>query len=298
MPYVSIITPTWRTGGIDVLLLGAKRQTFKDFEVVLVDAHHKRRPEIAYEAALQGVTLRHVEPFDNPFPICSFARFINTGLTYARGEVVLFCADYTLLPPESVETHAKFHRQSSRRHRGLMCPHDYRLFPSLHPEFPLYEQGDIDRYAADVAAGAFDRMLFSSFERPITEEDAAGLIVDPKWGGADPKLRARQVHPHQLHLKHESIPLAAAIEINGMNEQFDGTNCYQDMEFSERLQVEWSLDSSNIALIVNPRHHFPLTKWVRPPESNLAILEAHRARFHIGATAEQWSIRERRAFGG
>lgn len=269
-PFLSVVVPTFRVGGLDILLSGLKGQTFTDFELILVDCvmRHRRLPDGALDA---GFPVVHVEPFSNPFPVASFCRCANTGLSLARGEVAVLVTDFTWLPPGGLDAHARFHRSHGLRD-ALMCPHAYAAHPSVSRSFPAYGRGDIDRYVDDLESGALVKFGLSLSDEPFSG-DARGLPEDEPHGvhgsaekPRDPKLvmPAGPIPPSFFHGKNESVRLEALLGVNGWNEDLDGAHGYQDSELAGRLTsragLRWTLDPSNVAVIVNPRHHFPFLR--------------------------------------
>ena len=283
-PLISVCVPTMRVGGLDVLFAGLINQTFRDFELVLSDALWSRRRDlVAQKAAELELTVTHVEPFDNPFPISAFCRYANTALHYARGELILFITDYTWLPPESLKTHAHVFLSYGPR-LALLCPHRYVQHPSLAPDFPSYAQADADRYATDCARGDLDLHLWSIFVRPMKPNDEPRALPIDDATGPDPKLAFPQagiIPSYFFHAKHESIPAQAVFKVNGWNEALDGTHGWQDTDLAERIdahaQLTWVLEPSNVAIIVNPRHVFPWAKRLKPYEENEPIWRAAKA---------------------
>jgi hypothetical protein len=53
MPDISIVMPTNRVGGLDLLFKSLENQTFKNFELVLVDSLYKHRKDLVSEKAKQ-----------------------------------------------------------------------------------------------------------------------------------------------------------------------------------------------------------------------------------------------------
>lgn len=300
MPYVSIVVPTMRIGGLDILLHGLDGQTFRDFELVLVDAIHSRRKDIvAAEAAARDYGITHVEPIGNPFPVNAFCRYANTGLVHARGEVVLFATDYTWFPPDCVRTHAEFHSPVQDSGQALMCPHQYVSLPPLHPDFKPYDKPDIDAYVADLESGRLDGMMMSILAEPFSA-DARQLGLDPVYKDADPKLRAPAggIDRNMFHAKNESCRLERVLRINGWDEDLDGAHCYQDSDIADRLcvksQIFWQCDPSNVAYIVNPRPVFPFPRRPRDVASNLAIWNSKKGAGYPDPV-NSWSLSEARA---
>lgn len=279
-PYLSVLVPTYRTGGLDVLFSGLANQTFKDFELVLVDALWRGRKAITrLHNAGGNFTVQHLEPkpISATWPACSFCAFANAGISVACGTVIVQFADYTWAPPDLLAKHAKFH-QTGKGPLGFMGPQQYLAMPPLDARFPKYEHGDLVHYAGDIELGALDPLLWSIFAAPMTPASHPDLTsLDPIHGGADLKLKCDpgRIEAKFFHAKNESFKRTDALAINGYDLDLDGTNLYQDTDFAERLtihrNVDWYVDPTAVAYIVNPRHIFPRPQYNRPSESNLAI---------------------------
>lgn len=283
-PYLSVVVPTNRVGGIDIVMSGLRAQTFRDFELVVADG-------------VPGRDVReHVQGSDFPIAFaevpdglirCAYCKHVNAGLAAARGEVVLLISDYSQLPPGSLELHAAHHQAGGR---GIMCPHDYFRIPRMSPALayggPAATEADWTRYVTDIETGKLDPLMYSALEVPSDLPGPAETAApcDAGWSGADPKLR-EGVGPASsfwlFHCKHESFRREDALAIGGFDERLDGTNCYQDTDFAHRLTqlrgVRWQLDPSQICRIFNPRAHFPRPKYERTPASNLELYKQSAA---------------------
>jgi glycosyltransferase involved in cell wall biosynthesis len=284
MPYVSIICPTMRVGGLNILLDGLARQTFTDFELVLADGLYQRRKErVAQEARDRFLRVVHVAPEPNPFPMCAFCDYSNAALAAATGEMALFIVDYTLLPNDAVAKHAAFHKADATGRAGFMGPHQY-IGLDVHPDFPRYAQSDVARYEEDVRTGRLDAYMWSIGEARNTHSEPH--VVD--GGGAapwdaDPKLRmsAGPIDAACFHAKNESVRLEHVIAAGGYDEDLDGAHAYQDSDLADRLSVlrgvKWTLDPHNVVDIANPRHVFPFARRLRDHASNQAIWQRKKA---------------------
>lgn len=282
MPFISVIIPTNRVGGVDIVLNSLARSKFTDFEVVLVDSHYDRRRELLAEEA-RNRFLRLVHVGLNPQPnYCCFCAMANAGIVASSGEVLLFAVDYSRFPEDLLGRHAEFHRTHGE-HDGLMCPHRY-VGLDVDPSFPKYEQGDVDGYDDDTRSGEMDRFMWSiggPLDRPSLPHKAdGGAIVPPD---ADPKLRmpAGAIDACFFHAKNESVRRSRVLEIDGWDQDLDGAHLYQDSDFADRLTVKagvkWTLDPTNVIEIANPRHVFPFARRLRPHESNYQIWQAKKA---------------------
>ena len=284
MPFLSLIVPTMRVGGIDCLLESLARQSFTDFELVLVDAFADRRRElVTREASDRFIAVRHVGMSPSLFPVCAFSTYSNAGIAASTGEVLLFLVDYSRLPPDLLAKHAAFHKADATKRAGMMGPHRYVAL-DVAADFPKYGRDDIDHYAADIKDGRLDRFMWSigtATDRPSSPHSADGGATVPH--DADPKLRhpAGPIGPEFFHGKNESVRKARVLEVDGYDTDLDGAHLYQDTDFADRLTakagVRWALDPSVIVDIANPRHVFPFAKRLRPHEDNKAIWERKKA---------------------
>ncbi len=287
MPFISLIVPTMRVGGLDILFDSLAKQTFRDFELVLVDAFYKQRKDrVAEEARDRFLCVHHVGLDPSPFPVCAFSLYSNAGIIASNGDVLAFMVDYSHLPPDLLAKHAKFHKADPTGRAGMMGPHRY-LHLNAADGFPIYGRGEIDRYEADVRSGALDQFMFSNGRHGNAHgahsepHEADGGAIVPH--DADPKLRLPpgRIGPEFFHAKNESVRRERVLEVDGYDLELDGAHLYQDTDFADRLTVkagvQWLLDPTAIVDIVNPRHVFPFAKRLRPHESNKGIWEKKKA---------------------
>ena len=294
-PLVSIVCPTFRVGGLDLLFASLEGQTLKSFELVLVDAIHAHRGKLPPTS----FPVTHVPPRDNAFPRLNSSNAVNTGLRAAMGEILLHITDYTWLPPDCVERHILFH-DSHGADSGYMGPHAYVQAPRMSQYFVPYEPGEMDRYIDDIRSGSLDSCMIGAFAEPwMPWDDPRELPTCDNRGGRDCKLDrpAGPIEPTCFHAKNESYRIEHAYAVNGWDEALDGAYGYQDVEYADRLTklrgVEWTLDPTNVVTIVNPRMVFPHAKRERPSEENEAYWRARQAMGYPGRV-NGWSIGEGR----
>ena len=107
---LSFVYMTVRAGGIDLLTSSLHEQrTDKEWELIVVDGFPGRvqRGHAENYMTQRGIPLRaYVPPKPKTFPWSrtGFANAINTGALYATGDYVVYLHDYTLYPPDMVET--------------------------------------------------------------------------------------------------------------------------------------------------------------------------------------------------
>jgi len=101
---LSVIYPTNRLGGFDMMVDCLKNQTYQDWELIVIDDYPGRNLRDYIEE--QGIPVTHYgkskEKFykDTPFP---FSNVFNSGLLQATGDIAVFFQDYQWIPPNSLE---------------------------------------------------------------------------------------------------------------------------------------------------------------------------------------------------
>lgn len=296
MPYISVICPTMRVGGLDIIFDSLSHQAFKDFELIISDGIYKYRKDIVAEKAKNySFPVKHIEPYNNPFPNNAFCRYANSGLVHADCELVVFITDYTFLSaPDGLLKHARLHM--SNPELGYMASHRYFILKNVNQEFigytkePLEDEEDQNkmiynhlnseslRYAEDVKSGMFKNLMWSLFDEEFNF-DNYNFEWDPLLATADPKAHAvvsGLAKPEMFHGKNESCGLKNILKVGGWGEYLDGGHGFQDTDLADKLmkfgEIEgWHLDSTNGCYIINPRPIFPHGHRSRKVEDNKEI---------------------------
>jgi glycosyltransferase involved in cell wall biosynthesis len=295
-PEISIVMPTMRPGGLDVLFKSLEKQTFKNFELILVDGIYKYRKNLVKEKIKQyDFPVKYVEPIKNSFPFACLCNATNTGFTHVSSKLVLMITDYTYLPSNCVEKHVSFHNTYIAENIGYMCPHQYKALPEL--KISPYKNEDTDIYVSDLVNGKLDNMMWSIFKEDF-DQDPELLPLD-SMGNADTKLFMPFGVGDQnaFNGKNESLKLEAILKVNGYDEELDGATPYQDNVFSDilvkKLGFTWLVDRDNKVYIINPRPYMPHSKRLRPNENNLAIWRKKEAT-NFAEPLNDWSLRKMR----
>jgi hypothetical protein len=284
MTKASVVVPSYRPGGIDVLCESLAHQSHHDFELVIVDAIHERRaPIIAAKLATYGFPIKHIAPSGGP-KLSNYCRSINDAVVVASGELIVIQTDYTWMPPDCLAKHWEAYVNSDKRACFVRDNHCTAL-PPLHPEFRGYgpdmeqftegRRAEIEReindgaaaYAADLEAGLLDKFMWSIFADVPTNESVAALPITR----SDVKQGRPAIDYRHSSLKNEGIPLEAFLAVNGLDERFDGSHLYQDQEFAlrvERAGFRWATAPGADVRIVNPRTVLSSKRLERPMDSN------------------------------
>ena len=108
---ISVVSLTYRPGGIDILADALANQTYKNYELIIVDDYKPdRSDEIRKYLAAKGVGVSYIGPSKRKcFEELPFGIFnaVNTGFAHARGDVVSMVTDYQWFPPDCLEKIAK-----------------------------------------------------------------------------------------------------------------------------------------------------------------------------------------------
>lgn len=245
-PVLSIIVPSFRVGGLDVLFASLRQQTDQDFELIIVDELRPFRRHAAEQVGRGGTW--HVSPGKPPgSPRWGwYMASLNRGLDYARGDIHLFASDYTHFAPDCIAQHKAFHAAHGPKDVALGTI-DYCALPALHPDFPkrygwsaighdpanysdatyapwldfkrrheLYEEWR-EAYERDLDSGALEPFMVSTFAEPFTSAD--GLKVY--------ETQTRQPPSQFLNLKNDSMRRELLKDFR-FDERADGTHGHQD----------------------------------------------------------------------
>lgn len=287
---ISIIIPTFRIGGLDVLFEGLKHQTNQNFELVLVDGLYQYRKGLVLDKTKSySFKVVHIEPRNNKFPFNQYCGYVNSGLSVASGDIVLFGCDYMFFHPQCCEQHANFH-QSNDRKTALFAGYQYNNTPKLKrdlvnyrpPDWMIqikvpveYEQEEVlaaQRYNKDVKNGKLNDLMWSIFDSDFKAYDMQNLttaLIDERV-----KISNGPIDSKWCFLKNESYKKSFLTKHGGFNELFDGSHGYQDSEFSGRMVnrgMKLINDPIITSCIINPRKVLYFRERLRSNESNFQL---------------------------
>jgi GT2 family glycosyltransferase len=202
MPKVSIIYPTARFGGLDILEYSLLHQTFQDFEVLVVD--ELRRKEI-----IDSLGWIYVEPPPKkPSMWWNLDSSLNTAIRQSKGEIIIQINDYVYVPPDGIQKFLDRHSQEpkalisgvSDQYLAYSPDNPTGLF-SIWNSHPMIPQGE---------------KVFSDPRKESTNKGfyiTIPLLFEGNWC---------------------AYPKQAWIDIGGYDEAFDIGWGYDNVEFAER----------------------------------------------------------------
>ena len=259
MPKVSVLVSTFRPGGIDILLAGMRDQTFKNFEVIVVDRRYEIRHDLVMAAA-DGLDLYHVPEHRRNGKWAAIGSAWNTAMALANGDIFIFLPDWTYTPPGWIEAHLAVHAATT----GVVytaAPYRYTALPQVGIKKPFdfsTQQGrgaSCSELDAVLRGEIFEEL--SAFMEPFTGEVAFSLPhhllphQDSRVADAGQAL-----HPTWLHVKNESLGRDLAFMLNGLDERLDRGKGPLDIDWGYRLAAVgvmglWT--PAAMALCPNPR---------------------------------------------
>lgn len=244
MTKLSLIIPTYRAGGIDVLFGGLKNQTMRDYELILIDDRYNwRKHEVKKYADKLDIPLIHLPGLspkrtDKPFGL---ATAWNLGLRHAEGDYVMFGQDFLWLEPDCFERHLRLQKSEWRVTVGYM--HHYvapplgdlngklSVFNSLHEEKPTQlELPDI---------------RFSNVTPVPDDCDLCGVQSRKDFA----KFFFHLFNTSYNLMPNATFPLHVCIALNGFDERLDIGHGFQDDNLCFRLNLigyEFILDKKNV----------------------------------------------------
>lgn len=265
MLQVSVVSCSFRPGGIDILLAGMRDQTLRDFEVICVDRRYERRHEEVMALARQyGVNLIHVPECRRNGVWGLTATAMNTGIALARGRVIIQLTDWTYCPPGWLEAHLQHHESSEARY--VLSPYTY--YEQL-PELNLLKPFDFSTQSAraDVSCTDWDAVLNGEVipevcafkDGPFDPAWLSQMVTSPP-PHQDTRAMAPGpgVHYTWTHLKNESALRETYWKVNGVDSWAErGGRMSIDTEFGLQMihsgvQLWW--EPAGHAHCVNPRH--------------------------------------------
>lgn len=274
-PKASVIVSTFRPGGIDITMAGMRDQTFKDFELILVDKRYsKRHKEVMEMATKYGIKCIHVPEHRINSHWNTFASAWNTAVAVSQGEVLLFLGDWMYAPPGWIEGHLRGHQVTQKR--AVLSRYIYTAVPPIAWKKPI-KNFDIhsQMYRGGICV-ADDMMLTDNVADEVAlfaagEFDASWIPYLKPSPPPDQDIR-HQIMSHEgsvgdgwLHIKCESIKMSSLHELNAFDERLERGKGPLDTDFAARLQRSdhdlWWDPNIPACYGPNPRWYFRTMPW-------------------------------------
>jgi len=142
---VSIITPTNRRGWWNIMADNLSKQTYKNFEWVIVDDYKTDRSIMASEYAKKyGLDIKYVRGKKRAVArTYGLVNANNTGFQNSTGELMVLLQDFILISPTSIEELVSVHRKNPD---CLIAPVDMYFTPKIKPDIESEDwfRGNLD----------------------------------------------------------------------------------------------------------------------------------------------------------
>lgn len=230
-PLVSVCTITIREGWWNIMAENLSRQTYKNFEWIIVDDYKEDRSQIAKNYAEKyNLTIRYLRGGKGG-PVSVYprryglARANNIAWREARGELLVYLQDFILIPERGIEDLVTLYNHHPN---SLLAPVDQYWF-AKKPDLSNKEDwwnGDTD--IVDKFSWRNVRMQFAG----IRKTD----------------------NPMDFEMNYGAIPKRILEELNGWWEFFDDGLGFDNTEIAFRaLKAGYSIlvDDTNVAKCIN-----------------------------------------------
>lgn len=234
---------TKRLGGFDILLESMLRQTFRDFELVIVDELYDPRARVLRAHLLLApvdfpVVHLPVVPYDQP-RYGSLCRADNIGYANCRGELVVVLQDYTYVPAEGLQKFWDAYQAT----QGKALITGYSLRVEGHPVVTLKPH---------------ERFMLSMYDH-WCDHEPPGAVVAPNTLPI-PETLLGSITSEAWETNWAAVPREVVDKLGGVDEDYDhGPASYDNQNISQRaafLGYFTTLDSTNRALAANHYRYF------------------------------------------
>lgn len=194
-------------------------QTMKDFEYIVVDIFYEERPDY-FKEHNYGLQIKHIPAAPgiwHDLGICEICHQFNKGLIHADGELLFFCADSNMHPPNLFESLWKHYKEDG-------------YFVSLG-------------FGADVSYGPKELQDTARTTIVPTEYyrflDFHGHVhIDHRYNSLfENSDRQWAAIPSNWYYGISTASLEAMLKINGFDEAFDGDGALNDIDVGNRLNM-------------------------------------------------------------
>lgn len=233
---VTVFTPSIRKGFWNIMCDNLSKQTYKNFEWIIVDDYPEDRSAISKEYAKKyNLDIKYLRgknrKIKRTYGLCNAN---NTALESATGEIMVFLQDFILMPLDGLEQIVTLYRKNPDALQGL-------------PD-----------------------MYFSSKIKPdITKEDwfngetnVVGEFIRQNIRLQNKGLRFTE-NPADYEQNYGAIPVKIARELGGWHEFFDEGLGFDNTEMAMRALMKGYkiiIDENNVAICID--HWKPLEKSV------------------------------------
>ncbi len=147
----SVVYMTYRPGGFDLLAHALSHQTYKNYELIVIDDYPNRNLKKWLEE--QGIPVTYYGPMkeksrkDTTYNQCNV---MNTALQYVTGDILVIYNDYSWIHPDSLETWNNYFNNYGLKCIVSACAHEWHASnPSMVGDISVWNplfNGNFDRF--------------------------------------------------------------------------------------------------------------------------------------------------------
>jgi glycosyltransferase involved in cell wall biosynthesis len=224
---VTVFTPSIRKGWWNIMSDNLNKQSYKNFEWIIVDDYPEDRSEVAKEYAkkynldikyLRGKPRKKVRTYG----LCNAN---NTALDSATGDIMVFLQDFILIPLDGLEQVVTLYKRNPTALQGL-------------PDMYFSIKGDIDKTKEDWFDGKTD--VVDKFIRQNVRIANLGL--------------RKTDNCRDYEQNYGAIPVKVARELGGWWEFYDESLGYDNADIAWRALKtghEIIIDETNVAICLD-----------------------------------------------
>lgn len=269
----------------DLTLESLKQQTFKDFELIIVDALKNERKYFLDKSF--PFPIKHITPKPSIWDKLGCWRVctqFNTGLVYAEGELIVRIDDCSSFGPEYLEKVWNWYK------RGYFAQ---ALVIYHHGKEPMINNEETKKlYATTFTSPAVEGETYKEVGDKLDMLFKPGEIIkDSRWRFVEGKGVAYG-NMENWWYGYGAISMDAIMKINGYDERFDGKKSLEEVDVGSRLAMA---GYSNLVLdesltIVEHLHGPPSKRAIfykgKPACCNYAILILNRNKKRFRANSD------------
>ncbi len=279
LPNIHIFTPT---------LYSLAKQTFRDFELIIVDALYPKRREIV--ELNWGYPIKYIPIHPDHRTWLDKGRWnvcgqLNTAIMYADGELICRLDDCS-------EFDENYLRKFWKEYQAGFFP------MAMHVR---YNGGKPARIDDAYLKSGYEAKYSETFEgtdrvnllKRIYGEE--GIVRDTRWVTVE-KAGGRMIAPHNWGYGYSSFSLEAALKVNGYDENFDGDKSVEDCDFTSRLYMAgYNKALLDVNLSCIEHEHLPITlmRDTKPIKCNWALYLLNRSKNRIVANQDKLTLQDK-----
>jgi len=264
LPDVHVFEPTFRS---------LERQSFRDFELIVVDALYPKRKEWV-EKHEWSFPVKYVPPHSNhrfwlDRGLWNVSGMLNTALLYAEGDLIVRLDDCCEIPDKDYL--GKFWEYYESGLFAMAMHVRYLKGKPARVDENYLREGYEARYAVMPKE---DRAML--LKRLYGEQ---GIVRDTRWPTVE--KHGRMIAPPEWGYGYTSYSLDAILRVNGYNELFDGCKGQEDQDLTIRMHMAGYKDMFILDkdLWVIEHEHYPCVVKSPPAfKCNYALIQYERAK--------------------